>query len=218
MIRRWSRIIKINLFLKQLLNYHYIYFFLLFKKSILFKKFYFKNTKFNRKSLIRLKHKGKWFIYSQILKYWIKSYNFLKLKIKNQFNFLIFEHAFLIFNFNYTKTKIFKNLNEFNFFFISYFKKKKNNNYKNLSFLFYFLQNIKNLYVFNLNNNEIFFINLFFNNSFICLNKNNKLAVTDFENNISLQLISLNNKIIFNNILNFYKILNFLWIYILFKR
>ena len=142
MIRRWSCIIDLNN------NFNSYNFFLknykinTFKSSVNFKKFTFKFTKFKRKSLIRLKHKTNWLMYTNVIKLWIRDYFFNKNYLRYQFFNKIFNNNFFFYNFNFIKNRNETFFNNFNFIF-STFKNKnyyyfhKNNfmNFKNSSII-----------------------------------------------------------------------------------
>lgn len=123
MIRRWSRVINVNTNLTVRKKYHFKYFYVSFKKSIIFKKFRFKNTKFIRRSLIKAKHKGNWSIYLQIFKHWVFDFKFSKTIVKYQLYNEIFLLNFLTYDFCHLDYKKFSNF-EINFFLSTHLTKR----------------------------------------------------------------------------------------------
>jgi len=188
MIRRWSCLININN------NFNSYDFFKkshkinLFKNSVNFKRFTFKFTKFKRKSLIRLKHRSNWLIYTNVFKLWVKDYIFNKNYFRYQFYNKIFINNFLFYNFNFIKNRNENFFYNFNFIFFvftnknySYFFKNKLLNFKNtpITTAWYFnvpqLNNSilpiytsweNNFYSFNLNKNYFFELNDTFDSLF----------------------------------------------------
>lgn len=151
MIRRWSCLININ---NNFNNYNFFeknYKINIFKSSVNFKRFTFKFTKFKRKSLIRLKHRSNWLIYTNIIKLWVKDYLFTKNYLKYQFLNKSFVNNFFFYNFNFIKNRTDVFFYNFNFLFCTF----TNKNY------LYFCKNkplfIKNspLFVSFLNNDPI---------------------------------------------------------------
>lgn len=120
MVRRWSCLIDINN------NFNGSNFFLknhkinLFKSSVNFKRFTFRYTKFKRKSLIRLKHRANWLIYTNVIKLWIKDYLFNKNYLRYQFFNKIFINNFLFYNFNFIKNRNECLFYNFNFIFSTF--------------------------------------------------------------------------------------------------
>ncbi len=84
MVRRWTRVIKLNESLNIKKKKYFHYFFVTFKKSIIFKKYRIKHTRFIRRALIKAKHKGNWSIYLQIFKNWVLDFKFSKACVKYQ--------------------------------------------------------------------------------------------------------------------------------------
>ena len=117
MIRRWSCLIDLNN------NFHVYNSFLkthkisVFKSSVNFKRFTFKYTKFKRKSLIRLKHRSNWLIYTNVLKLWIKDYLFNKNYLRYQYFNKIFLNNSFFYNFNFIKNRSVLFFYNFNFIF-----------------------------------------------------------------------------------------------------
>ncbi len=141
MVRRWSCVINIknnfsfknNFFFK---NYKIE----IFKNAVNFKRFSFKFTKFKRKSLIRIKHKTNFLIYTNLIKYWVKDYMFNKNYVKYQYLNKIFLNNFYFYNFNFTKNRNESFFYNFNFIFSTflnnkffYFNKYLFSNFKNSS-------------------------------------------------------------------------------------
>jgi len=181
MIRRWSCLININNNFNNYDFYNKNHKISLFKSSVNFKRFTFKFTKFKRKSLIRLKHRSNWLIYTNVLKLWVKDYIFNKNYLRYQFYNKIFINNFLFYNFNFIKNRNENFFYNFNFIFFvftnknySYFSKNKLLNFKNspITTAWYFnipqLNNStlpiytsweNNHYPFNLNKNHLFDLN-----------------------------------------------------------
>ena len=84
MIRRWARVNKLNENLNIKKTKYFNFFFVTFKKSIIFKKYRIGHTRFIRKALIKAKHKGNWSIYLQIFKSWVLDFKFSKAFVKYQ--------------------------------------------------------------------------------------------------------------------------------------
>lgn len=101
-----------------------------FVSLINLKKFFFKFTKFKRKSLSRIKHKTTWLVYSNIFSLWVKDYFFIKKYIKIQFFYNIFFYNIFFYNINFIKNNNINKLNN-NFNFIYMFLNKKIFNYYN---------------------------------------------------------------------------------------
>ncbi len=134
MVRRWSCIINISNSFNNLNKYIIKHKVNLFKSSVNFKRFTFKFTKFKRKSLIRLKHRSTFMIYTNIIKFWIKDYIFNKHFLKYQFFNKIFIKNFYFYNFNFIKNKNDSFFYNFNFIFNNFTIKNYNFFYKNSSF------------------------------------------------------------------------------------
>lgn len=143
MIRRWSCLIDINN------NFNSYDFFKknhkisLFKNSVNFKRYTFKITKFKRKSLIRIKHRSNWLIYTNVIKLWVKDYLFNKNYLRYQFFNKMFLNNFFFYNFNFIKNRNDDFFYNFNFFFstftnknFSYFFNKKSQFFNNTSISF----------------------------------------------------------------------------------
>lgn len=124
MIRRWSCLININTDFKTFNQFSKTHKIFLFKSSVNFKRFTFKITKFKRKSLIRMKHRSLFLIYTNILKYWVKDFMFNKLYLKYQFFNKIFINNFFFYNFNFIKSKTDLFFYNFNFIFTTLNNKK----------------------------------------------------------------------------------------------
>jgi hypothetical protein len=121
MVRRWSRVNLTNVSIKNnSYKFYFKYLFKTFRKSLIFKKFYIKRTKFTRKKTTFLKHRFNWLPYSQIFKYWIKDFKNNKTTCKFQYLNALFKFNYLVFDKNFFKNK--KNLNLFRtVFYISNF-------------------------------------------------------------------------------------------------
>jgi hypothetical protein len=210
MIRRWSCLIEINnnfdttnLYVKK----HKIN---VFKNSVNFKRFCFKFTKFKRKSLIRLKHRSNFLIYTNVLKYWIKDYLFNKNYNRYQYFNKIFLNNFFFYNFNFIKNRNETFFYNFNFIFsiftnknYFYFFKQKLSTLKyspltfgwtsctpiaNSSVLPIYSSYENNLYPFTLDKKEIFdfdeLFNSIFNISLINVLEIRKILILLFFNNL----------------------------------
>ncbi len=124
MIRRWSCVISITNNFNNFAQFNKLHKIILFKASVNFKRFSFKITKFKRRSLMRLKHRSSFLIYTNIFKYWIKDYMFNKLYLKYQFFNNIFVNNFFFYNFNFIKNKSESFFYNFNFIFTTLTNKK----------------------------------------------------------------------------------------------
>ena len=136
MIRRWSCVIQLNnnfTFYKPFFKHYKI---TTFKSSVNFKRFSFKFTKFKRKSLIRLKHRSNFLIYTNVIKLWVKDYIFNKNYLRMQFLNKIFIMNFYFYNFNFIRNKNDNFINNFNFIFSTF---------NNKNYFYYYKNNIKNL-------------------------------------------------------------------------
>lgn len=136
MIRRWSCIIQLNNNFISYKSFFKHYKLVTFKNSVNFKRFSFKFTKFKRKSLIRLKHRSNFLIYTNVVKLWIKDYLFNKNYLRFQFLNKIFITNFYFYNFNFIKNKNDNFLNNFNFIFSTF---------TNKNYFYYYKDTIKNL-------------------------------------------------------------------------
>lgn len=124
MIRRWSCIINITNNFSNFNQFNKLHKIILFKSSVNFKRFSFKITKFKRRSLMRLKHRSSFLIYTNIFKYWVKDFMFNKLYLKYQFFNNIFINNFFFYNFNFIKNKSESFFYNFNFIFTTLTNKK----------------------------------------------------------------------------------------------
>lgn len=124
MIRRWSCVISITNNFSNFNQFNKLHKIVLFKSSVNFKRFSFKITKFKRRSLMRLKHRSSFLIYTNIFKYWIKDFMFNKLYLKYQFFNNIFINNFFFYNFNFIKNKNESFFYNFNFIFTTLTNKK----------------------------------------------------------------------------------------------
>ena len=127
MVRRWSCVININNNFNKFYNLEKNFKINVFKASVNFKKFTFNYTKFKRKSLIRIKHKSNFLIYTNVIKTWVKDYLFHKNYLKFQFFNKIFTNNFYFLNLAFIKIKNDEFRNNYNFFFSNF--TNKNNNY-----------------------------------------------------------------------------------------
>jgi hypothetical protein len=123
-IRRWSCIINITNNFSNFNQFNKLHKIILFKSSVNFKRFSFKITKFKRRSLMRLKHRSSFLIYTNIFKYWVKDFMFNKLYLKYQFFNNIFINNFFFYNFNFIKNKSESFFYNFNFIFTTLTNKK----------------------------------------------------------------------------------------------
>ena len=120
MVRRWSCLIELN---NNFDNFNYFsknHKINLFKSSVNYKRFTFKFTKFKRKSLIRLKHRSNWLIYTNVIKFWVKDYMFNKHYLRYQFYNKIFINNFYFYNFNFIKNRNENYFYNFNFIFSTF--------------------------------------------------------------------------------------------------
>lgn len=136
MIRRWSCVIQLNNNFTSYKPFFKHYKITTFKNSVNFKRFSFKFTKFKRKSLIRLKHRSNFLIYTNVIKLWVKDYLFNKNYLRFQFLNKIFITNFYFYNFNFVKNKNDNFINNFNFIFSTF---------NNKNYFYYYKNNIKNL-------------------------------------------------------------------------
>jgi len=136
MIRRWSCVIQLNNNFTYYKPFFKRYKIVTFKSSVNFKRFSFKFTKFKRKSLIRLKHRSNFLIYTNLIKLWIKDYLFNKNYLRFQFLNKIFINNFYFYNFNFIRNKNDNFINNFNFIFSTF---------NNKNYFYYYKNNIKNL-------------------------------------------------------------------------
>ena len=191
MIRRWSCLININ---NNFNNYNFFeknYKINIFKSSVNFKKFTFKFTKFKRKSLIRLKHRSNWLIYTNIIKLWIKDYLFVKNYLKYQFLNKSFLNNFFFYNFNFIKNRNETFFYNFNFIFSTF----SNKNYLYFS---------KNKIIF-IKNSPLF--SSFFNNE---PNVNNSIipVYSSYENHLFPYINSKNNNFDIQNLFDLFFSIN----------
>ena len=124
MIRRWSCVINITNNFNNFTQFNTLRKITLFKSSVNFKRFSFKITKFKRRSLMRLKHRSSFLIYTNIFKYWVKDFMFNKLYLKYQFFNKIFTNNFFFYNFNFIKNRSELFFYNFNFIFTTLNNKK----------------------------------------------------------------------------------------------
>jgi hypothetical protein len=126
MIRRWSHIIYININFNKNLIFKKKFNLNLFRLAVRFKRFTFSYTKLKRKSLIRIKHKNNFIIYTSVLKLWVKHYLFNKNYLKFQFFNKIFINNYYFFNLSFIKIKNNEIKNNFNFVFFNFINKNFN--------------------------------------------------------------------------------------------
>lgn len=124
MIRRWSCINHINMQLSVIQYLSVRYKLKTFRSSVNFKKYYLINTKFKRKSFVRIKHKTNFLPYLNILKYWIPDFYFCKHYFKFQFFNKFFFKNFLFINLFSNKNRLF--FESSNFLFSTWVKKSYN--------------------------------------------------------------------------------------------
>lgn len=137
MVRRWSYLNSFNVEFYNILNINKYFKISNFKSSVSFKRFTANYTKFKRKSLVRVRHKNNWLIYTNIIKFWVQDYTFFKNYFKFQYFNKILPNGFIFYNFNFLKNKQSLNNNfVFNLFlrrYSLYFKINFFNFYKNSS-------------------------------------------------------------------------------------
>ena len=191
MIRRWSCLIDIN---NNFDNYNFFnknYKINLFKTSVNFKRFTYKITKFRRKSLIRIKHKSNWLIYTNILKLWVKDYSFNKHYLRYQFYNKIFVNNFFFYNFNFIKNRSDTLFYNFNFIFSVFTNKNYSYFYKNR--FFNFKNTPSTVAWFNNNpifNNSVLPIYNFWDNNFYLYNSD-KFSIFDIYSILELPFLIL---------------------------
>ncbi len=137
MVRRWSCIININNNFTNFYSLKKNFKINVFKSSVNFKKFTSSFTKFKRKSLIRIKHKSNFLIYTNIIKFWVKDFLFQKNYLKFQFFNKIFINNFFFLNINFIKIKNNDIFNNYNFFFSNFTNKNNNFFFHQKSFNFF---------------------------------------------------------------------------------
>ena len=154
-----------------LFKYYRIRLYKNYKKTIRFRRFYNKMTKFKRKSLYKIHHKNKWIIYSQIWKFWTEDFQINKYKIKFQLNKNIFNLEIIIYNYEFWKLNKFKNFRTFNYFLINFLNKKifykfanKYTFFKNITLTYTYIKNL-NIDIKNLFLNKINLIPIYLNTS-----------------------------------------------------
>jgi len=123
MIRRWSRINYVNSGTPVAKKTFFRYFFISFKKSIIFKKFKIKSTRFTRRALVKAKHKGNWMLYLQIFKSWVSDFKLAKSYVNYQLINRIFLTNTLTYNFMHFNFRQFNNF-ETSFFVNNHITKR----------------------------------------------------------------------------------------------
>lgn len=127
MIRRWSCLITINNNFKKKTLFMRNHKVTIFKSSVSFKRFSFKITKLKRKSLIRIKHRTTWMLYTNVIKLWVRDFMFMKSFSRYQFFHKITINNFFFYNFNFIRNR--NELFFYNFNFIFYTLSKKIHKY-----------------------------------------------------------------------------------------
>lgn len=122
MVRRWTRVNKLNENLNIKKKKYFHYFFVTFKRSIIFKKYRIKHTRFIRRALVKAKHKGNWSIYLQIFKNWVLDFKFAKACAKYQLFREIFWFSTVTYDFCHLNLKQFNDYQP-RFFFSSHLSK-----------------------------------------------------------------------------------------------
>lgn len=138
MVRRWSCLIDINSNFDNNSFFKKRYKLYAFRTSIKYRRYIYKITKFRRKSLIRIKHRTNWRIYTNVLKLWVRDYSFNKHLARYQFFNKIFINNFFFYNFNFVKNRNVAIFYNFNFIFSVLTNKNYYYHYKNKSFNFNF--------------------------------------------------------------------------------
>lgn len=215
MIRRWSRINSINLTIDNLNFFKQNLQLVLLKTSIYHRKFFTEYSQFNRRIISQWKRRSNWLPYCNILNHWSSDYIFYKKFIKFQFISNSFKNTILFYNFNFIKKKktpAFRNLHNFIFVFISknilkYFHKTS-----------FFLKNCNPLFNFTnklgLPNRGDDFVNLLINKEdvYFSLKKTNPHPFD------LTTILSATVDHTITQIVEFYKILNFLFYLKISKR
>ena len=221
MVRRWSRINTLNNVLKGLIFFHFSYLFLTFKNSIIFKKFQIKHTKFKRKKFFKTKHRNNWLMYSQIIKSWPLDFNFTKLRAKYQFKIQLTSLIFLTYNSEYLNVNRYKAFSVKNThlstFVTKSFKARSffpNLGYTNLALNYHFFSNYALLDAAFKSDNGRFILFLADFEHFYFFNQQKHLSLKTTRFNFDL-LFFYNEKILFTTLLEIYKNLIYLWIYLL---
>lgn len=223
MIRRWSHIINLNSHIFSKKTIFFNYYCSSFKKSIIFKKLRFKNTKFKRRTLIRLKHRNNWMIYLQIFNHWTLDFNFAKAYVRYQLNANVSVLDFLAYDFGLLNSK---QIYDYNTFFLATRVSKKTYRFLN-HFKFWdfnaapsnriYLNTIQDVNLFD--DEALSVIPTYFNTNFLWYHFANFKNINAHFTNFNFNLLLCNYEILlFHKILEYYKIMITLWAYTLFKR
>lgn len=163
----------------------------IFKSSVSFKRFSFKITKLKRKSLIRIKHRTTWMLYTNVIKLWVRDFMFMKSFSRYQFFHKITINNFFFYNFNFIKNRNETFFYNFNFIFSTF----SNKNYLYFS---------KNKIIF-IKNSPLF--SSFFNNE---PNVNNSIipVYSSYENHLFPYINSKNNNFDIQNLFDLFFSIN----------
>lgn len=223
MVRRWSHIINLNSqnITKKAIFFNY--YCSSFKKSIIFKKLRYKNTKFKRRTLIRLKHRNNWMIYLQIFNHWALDFSFAKSYVRYQLNANISAFDFLAYDFSLLNRK---QLHDCDIFFLSSHVSKKTYRFLNHFKLWDFVAAPSNrIYLNSLEDTHLFdseklnVIPTYFSTNFLWYHFVSFKNVNSHFTNFDIDLLLANyESLLFHKMLECYKILIILWAYTLFKR
>jgi hypothetical protein len=188
-----------------------------FKKSVHFKRFFFKLTKFKRKNLIKWKHKSNFVNYIYIFKWWVIDFTFCKNLIKFQFVNNLFFYCFLAnASLNTSAKQLPKliNQNPFNLFHLTkkilvYFNTKLYISfYSRYDWNFIFSASLKN---FNQNEKIIPLVNINEKILYENVTNSNFFDINSLVNDLFFQISLINN-------IEIYKILYLIFYFKLLKR
>lgn len=223
MIRRWSHIINLNSQNVTKKPVFFKYYCSSFKKSIIFKKLRFKNTKFKRKTLIRLKHRNNWMIYLQVFNHWTLDFNFAKSYTRYQLNANISSFDFLAYDFFLLNCKQLFDSN--NFFLSSHVSKKTYQFLNHFKFWDFIASPSNRVYLSSFQDAHLFeeeklnIIPIYFNTNFLLYHFVSFKNLNSHFSNFSINSILDNYEfLLFHKILECYKVMVVLWVNGLFKR
>lgn len=107
MIRRWSCLNIFNLDFESNVDFFFQRKFNIMKlaRTLNYKKSTFGLTRFRRHRLAKRKRHSNWVLYTQVIRYWIKDYDFNKQLVRSQFFNSIFLHSLYAYSCYYVKKK-----------------------------------------------------------------------------------------------------------------
>lgn len=145
MVRSWSCVNTLNFNLSSFKKVTKVSTLILFKSAVYLKRFNFKISKFKRKLFARWKHSANWLPYLNVIKYWVTDYKYNRQLTRYQYRNQISINSFIIYDFNYSKSKLSKEMSLYSDLLTVCISKRK--------YVYFILKKYKNLSIFPRNAN-----------------------------------------------------------------